>query len=284
MFGYIRVDKNELLVREYEAYKSVYCGLCKRMGREYSFLSRFLLSYDCTFYAVFLMALKRSCEGFHSGRCRFNPLKKCTYCACGDDALSKAAAVNVTLAYYKLIDDISDSGFLKRAALKAVKPFLSRFRKKAARRFPYIDNLAEKMLNSQLKAEKNPDCNLDMAAEPTAEFLAALLEYEGSGNLSRVYRQTGYGLGRFIYLIDAADDLEKDIKKGNFNPFIPYGENRLEIMKNNLSSALSMTFDAYNLLDITDFKGILDNVILRGLPTVQSEILKKYEVKNEESV
>ncbi len=284
MFGYIRVYKNELLVREYEAYKSVYCGLCKKMGKEYSFLSRFLLSYDCTFYAVFLMALKRSCEGFESGRCRFNPLKKCSYCKCGGDALSKAAAVNVTLAFYKLLDDINDSGFFKRTALKAVKPFLSRWRKKAAKRFPEIDKAALKMLNSQLEAEKNPECTLDMAAHPTAEFLASLLEFEGDSPSNRIYRQIGYGLGRFIYLIDAVDDYEKDVKKNSFNPFKSYDENRAEIMSNNLSASLSMTFDAYNLLELIDFKGIIDNVILKGLPTVQSEVMKKYEVNNEKSI
>ncbi len=284
MFGYIKIYKSELLVREYEAYKSVYCGLCKKMGKDYSFLSRMLLSYDCTFYAMFLMAVNRSCEGFENGRCRFNPLKKCSFCLCKDDALSKAAAVNVTLSYYKLVDDINDSDFFKGIGLRIIKPFLSRWRKKAMRRFPEIDKLADEMLEAQFKAEKNPDCTLDMAAHPTAEFLASLLVSDGVGNDARVYRQIGYGLGRFIYLADAADDYEKDIKTGNFNPFKSYNDNRAEVIKNNLSSALAMTFDAYNLLDLVDFKGIIDNVILKGLPTVQSEILRKFEVNDEKSV
>lgn len=284
MFGYIKIYKNDLLVREYEAYKSVYCGLCKRMGKEYSFFSRFLLSYDCTFYALFLMSLKRSCEGFESGRCRFNPLKKCAYCKCGDDALSKAAAVNVILSYYKVVDDINDSGFFKRLGLKILKPVFSRWRKKAAKRFPETDRLAGDMLSAQIAAEKNPDCTLDMAANPTAEFLASLLEMESGGNEARVFRQIGYGLGRFIYLADAADDYFKDAESGSFNPFEPFNENRKEVISNNLSSALAMTFDAYNLLDLVDFKGIIDNVILKGLPTVQSEILKKFEVNDEKSV
>lgn len=284
MFGYIKIYKNELLVREYEAYKSVYCGLCKRIGKDYSFISRILLSYDCTFYAVFLMALKRSCSGFYTGRCRFNPLKKCSFCDCGDDALSKAAAVNVILAYYKLLDDISDSGFFKRTALKIVKPLFSRPRKKALKRYPEIDRLADEMLKAQRSAEENPECTLDMAAHPTAEFLASLLEIEGSGNESRIYRRIGYGLGRFIYLADAADDYKKDIKNGAFNPFKPYEESLVEVIGNNLSSSLAMTYEAYNLLDLVDFKGIIDNVILKGLPTVQSEIIEKIEVKNEKSV
>ncbi|MCH5300898.1 MAG: hypothetical protein J1E56_06215, partial [Ruminococcus sp.] len=114
MFGYIKIHKEELLVREYEAYKSVYCGLCKRMGKEYSFLSRFILSYDSTFYAMFLMSQNYKCTGFERKRCACNPLKKCTFCKGGEEALSKASALSVILAYYKLVDDINDSGILKQ--------------------------------------------------------------------------------------------------------------------------------------------------------------------------
>lgn len=284
MFGYIRIQKSELLVRELEAYKSVYCGLCRQMGRDYSFLSRFILSYDCTFYAVFLLSLRKSCAGFERKCCRFNPLRRCTYCKQSDDSISRAAALSIILAYYKLIDDISDSGFFKRVGVKIVKPLFSRWRKKAACRYPELDKLVETMLISQQKAEQNPDCNLDMAADPTAVMLGSVMALEGRDEtMKRVLYQTGYGLGRFIYIIDAVDDFDKDMKSGAFNPFKNCG-NRSEVMKNNLSQALAMTFDAYNLIDLVDFKGIIDNVILKGLPTVQSEILKKCEVNNERSV
>ena len=111
MFGYLQVQKSELLVREWEAYRSVYCGLCKQMGKNYSFLTRLSLSYDCTFYAMLLMSLHRSCKGFDNGRCTFNPLKKCRFARCADSAYSKAAAFSVISAFYKLQDDLSDSSF-----------------------------------------------------------------------------------------------------------------------------------------------------------------------------
>ncbi len=284
MFGYIKIEKSELLVREYEAYKAVYCGLCRQMGRDYSFVSRFILSYDCTFYAIVLMSLRRSCEGFELGRCRFNPLKRCQFCKNRDDALSEAAALSVILAYYKVLDDIRDGGFLKRLGMRAVKPFFSRWRKKAAKRYPTLDELASKMLCGQQEAEKLPSCGLDRAADPTASFLASVLLLEAKTETEkRVLHRLGYGLGRFIYIIDAVDDFEKDEKTNSFNPFHDVGD-RYNVMKNNLSQALAMTFEAYSLLDLTDFKGIIDNVILKGLPKVQIEILKKCEVKNEGSI
>ena len=284
MFGYIRIQKSELLVREYDAYKSVYCGLCKQMGKDYSVFSRFILSYDCTFYAMLLMSLRRSCGGFEQGRCRFNPLKKCSYCQCGDDALSKAAALSVILSYYKLTDNINDSGFFKRIACKTVRPFFSRWRKEALSRYPEIDDFAAQMLRAQSEAEQNPDCGLDSAADPTATMLSNVMALEAQSEAQeRIYRQIGYGLGRFIYLIDAADDLGDDIKSGNFNPFKNI-DNKFEVMNNNLSQALAMIFDAYNLLSLVDFKGIIDNIILKGLPSVQAEITRKVEEYDKESV
>ena len=76
MFGYLQIEKEELLVKEFETYKAVYCGLCKQMGKDYSFLTRLTLSYDCTFYAMLLMSLHSSCGGFKKGRCSCNPLKR----------------------------------------------------------------------------------------------------------------------------------------------------------------------------------------------------------------
>ena len=207
MFGYLQIDKAELKVREYEAYKSVYCGLCKQLGRDYSIFARFALSYDCTFYAITLMSLRRSCSGFKDGRCRFNPLKKCKYARCDDDCYSKAAALTVISVYYKLCDDISDSGFFKALAVRVIKPFFSHWRKKAAKRYPQLDIIVRDMLNSQIEVEQKDKPSLDESAHPTACMLAEIMKAEG-GNESdaRVLYECGYHLGRWVYLMDAADD------------------------------------------------------------------------------
>ena len=200
MFGYIKVHQDELLVREYEAYKSVYCGLCKKMGKEYSFLSRFILSYDCTFYAIFLMSQKYKCTGFEQKRCTCNPLKKCKFCTGGDEALSKASAFSVISAYYKLLDDIQDSGFVKKTFIRMIKPMFSHWRKKAAKKYPYIDTETKLMLENQFKAEADENCCLDKACEPTALLLANILKAEAQNEAEKqIYSQLGYHIGRWIY-------------------------------------------------------------------------------------
>ncbi|MDO4881724.1 MAG: DUF5685 family protein [Oscillospiraceae bacterium] len=286
MFGYLQIHKDELKVKEYEAYKSVYCGLCKQLGRDYGFLTRLILSYDCTFYAILLMSLKRSCTGFSDGRCKFNPLKKCKFADCKDNAYSKASALSVISAYYKVVDDIDDSGFFKRIALKIAKPFFGRRQKKAARRFPEIENIVSEMMKNQKAAENDELVTIDKAANPTAKMISDLAALEGGNDLQkRVLSEFGYQIGRWVYLIDAADDYEKDKKSGNFNPFIKADINDKDYINSVLSQSLARAYDAYNLLDIIDFKPIIDNMMLYGFPNKQNAVLNnRQEVKNEQSV
>lgn len=287
MFGYLQIDKAELKVREYEAYKSVYCGLCKQLGRDYSIFARFALSYDCTFYAITLMSLRRSCSGFKDGRCRFNPLRKCKYARCDDDCYSKAAALTVISVYYKLCDDISDSGFFKALAVRLIKPFFSHWRKKAAKRYPQLDIIVRDMLNSQIEVEQKDKPSLDESAHPTACMLAEIMKAEGEKESdARVLYECGYHLGRWVYLMDAADDYEKDKKRGNFNPFLSVETDDLhEYMGAVLSQSLARAYDAYNLLNLYDFKGILDNMMLFGFPLRQNSVLSgQREVRNEQSI
>lgn len=286
MFGYLQIHKDELKVKEYEAYKSVYCGLCKQLGRDYGILTRLILSYDCTFYAILLMSLKRSCTGFSDGRCKFNPLKKCKFADCKDNAYSKASALSVISAYYKVVDDIDDSGFFKRIALKIAKPFFGRRQKKAARRFPEIEIIVSEMMKNQKAAENDELVTIDKAANPTAKMISDLAALEGGNDLQkRVLSEFGYQIGRWVYLIDAADDYEKDKKSGNFNPFIKADINDKDYINSVLSQSLARAYDAYNLLDIIDFKPIIDNMMLYGFPNKQNAVLNnRQEVKNEQSV
>ncbi len=286
MFGYLQVQKSELKVREWEAYKSVYCGLCKQMGKDYSFLTRLSLSYDCTFYAMLLMSLERSCTGFCKGRCKFNPLKKCDFAVCSGDSYSKAAAFSVISAYYKLMDDLTDSGFFKRLAVRLVLPFFKRWHKKAAKRYPELEEIVAHMMEQQAAAEQKENPGVDICAHPTGEMLAAVLSLEAKDALQkRVFYEFGYHIGRWIYLMDAADDLEKDIKKNNFNPFKAYEGDVEEYQTRLLNQSLARAYDAYNLIETVDFKGILDNMMLYGFPSKQNAVVhRSQEVKDEKSV
>ncbi len=295
MFGYIKVDQANLLGKEYEAYKGVYCGLCKQLGRDYSIFARFILSYDCTFYAVLALDLAETPPCYQQGRCRFNPFKKCSYAETQTSALRLAAALSVLCAYYKLLDDLADSPWYKRMLFRLIQPFFASWRKKAAKNYPELDAAVFEMLTAQFEAEKDRSCVLDQAAAPTAEMLRKACELLPAQlvlrkdlepeRTRRIIGTMGYFLGRWVYLIDAADDYEKDVRRHNFNPFLlsEHPEDELaQYMEQTLNNALSEALLSYGLLETGRFDPIIRNVFCSSCVKIQNSILSRYRDKQTE--
>lgn len=287
MFGYVRPFKSELLVRQYDQYKASYCQLCRALKEHYGWLASFTLSYDCTFYALLMLSTREEKLSLHHGRCVMNPLKKCYFLCASGEAYHKAAALSVLLTYHKLRDNLEDDSFWKSLGSRAFLPFVSRKAKRAAQEYPFLAQEAQKAVQGQAQAEKS-GAGVDACAEPTAHLLAALFREVGGDNASQamVLERFGYFLGRWIYLMDAADDLLDDLKEGAFNPFIPRlgltGKTELspeerkaadQAMNQALNATAAQMVLTMNLLELQNFGPILENVVHKGLPEIQREIL-----------
>lgn len=270
MFGYIRIAKPELKVKEYEMYKAIYCSLCKNLGHSYGFLSRLTLSYDFTFLALLNMSLSDECVGVERKRCAFNPLKKCNYCK-GTDFLEMPSAAAMIMLYYKIADNIADEKGFKKLGYMILRPFFGSARKKAVRRFPMLESIVSEYINTQALLEKDDCRDMDKAADPTAKALGEIFTLcSDDGVQKRVLYRLGYCMGRYIYLLDAACDLKDDIKKGSYNVLkngsegdtSKYIKNRVEPQ---LYFCINEACKAFELLDIKKFKTILGNIIYLGL-------------------
>ncbi|MCH3971828.1 MAG: DUF5685 family protein [Oscillospiraceae bacterium] len=294
MFGYIRPQKPELLVREYETYHAVYCGICKALGQQYGFFSRILLSYDSTFYALLLLSLQKDCcPGFQKGRCVVYPLKKCVYCTGAEEPLQQAAALCVLLSVQKLRDDRRDRGRAARLRAVFLLPLLHHSYRKAAKNYPWMEQAVRSCMQQQSAAEKQPQAGLDACAQPTAEMLSQILSHAVQKKMpaqQRIMQETGFFLGRWIYLMDAADDLQKDAKSGDFNWFVfQYGvtpdstEEELQKVREKANASLNLTmsrlYAAFNLLPLNRFASILRNIVEQGLPQMQKQLLFKQKEK-----
>ena len=287
MFGYVRPYQSELLVKEYDQYKAIYCQLCRVLGKEYGWLSRFSLSYDCTFYAMLALSVSKAEMTECRRHCGANPLKKCRYLEAQGDAYQKAAALSVLLTYHKLLDDKEDEGFFKALGCRFLLPLVSRKAKKAAKKYPFLAELAETTTREQAEAEQKR-AGIDECAEPTAKLLSALfgeLAGENSGQKAAL-TQFGYFLGRWVYLMDASDDLAADAKEGKYNPFLlrlgltdqreltaEEQKNAEEACNNALNFTLSMMLPPLHLIEMENFGPIIENVAEKGLPEIQREIL-----------
>lgn len=270
MFGYIRIAKPELRVKEYEMYKAVYCSLCRALGREYGRWSRFTLSYDFTFLALLCLSLSDGCDAIERKRCTCNPLKKCNYCKETEPFRMPAAAAMI-MVYYKLLDNIADEKGIKKAGYCLLKPLFGRARKKAAGRYPVLEEIVSTYISEQNALEQAGCTELDRAADPTARALASILQLCGRDETQkRVLDRIGYCLGRYIYLLDAACDLPEDIKSGSYNCLkneaegdpADYAKKRVVPQLYYCSNEAGRAFE---LLDVQKYKPILGNIIYLGL-------------------
>lgn len=268
MFGYIRACKPEMRLKEFEMYKAVYCSLCKELGRLYGSLARMTLSYDFAFLAILNMSLSSDKCSLTRKMCTCNPLKKCQYLS-EKSGLEMPASAAMIMLYYKLLDNIDDEKGIKKVLYLALRGIYSKAHKKAAKEYPDIENIFLDYIKEQKLLEAENCESADRAADPTAKALSKVFEFCSDDETEkRILSRMGYCIGRYIYLLDAACDLEEDVKKGNYNPLKTYAEDK-DYKKNvivpQLYIAASETAKAFELLDVKKMKNILDNIIYLGL-------------------
>lgn len=281
MFGYVTVYKPELKVKEYEAYKGVYCTLCKEMGKEYGVLSRFLLSYDGAFYVLYKMGLANENAKAEKSRCTFNPCKKCAKITCESNIYKLASTITVVLAYFKLIDNLKDGKGIKKLFLYLLLPYFSCLKRKALKKYPDIFNEIEMGMNTQFEIEQEDNASLDKSAHPTAKMLGWLFAYNECETTKNSAYDFGYQLGRVVYFLDAFDDYNKDTQENTYNP-LKNEKDYIEAatMSINLSvGALSQTFETQSK---NQFSPIIENVIYDGLNYQLDRITKKNRGENNE--
>ena len=279
MFGYIRVCKEELKVKEFEMYKAVYCSLCRDLGRDFGMLSRFTLSYDFTFLALLNLAFSQGCDEIERKRCAFNPLKKRNYCK-DTTSFKMASASAMIMLYYKLKDDIADEKGFKKLGYYLLLPIFSGPHKKAAKKYPQIEKIVSDYITKQSLLEKENCTDIDAACDPTATALAEIFKLCSDDEMQkRALSRLGYCMGRYVYLLDAACDIEKDTKKSSYNVLLKNIEGDHKNFINErvvpqLYFCANEAALAFELLDLKKYKTILGNIIYLGLEETFKKELK----------
>lgn len=216
MFGYITVNKEELKIREYKEYHSYYCGLCRALKRRCGSGARLTLTYDMTFLVLLLTGLYEPQSKHYEGCCVIHFGQKESICE--NEYTDYAADMNILLAYYNLIDDWYDE---KKADKLVLAKILEKSYKRIGEKYPIqhqaVLHYVERLKQCEETKERNPDC----AAGYTGELLGEIFSYHQDMWKETLYKM-GVHLGKFIYLMDAYEDMEKDKKGGNYNPFLLY--------------------------------------------------------------
>ena len=289
MLGYVKAFKPEMKIKDYELYRGIYCSLCRALGRNYSPVAQLFLSYDFALAAVLRLAVGESGCEFSQKRCPYNPAKKCLICGRKDELDLCAHAVIITV-YYKVIDNMRDAGFKSKLLAYLIYPVIYFMHKKAARLAPEIEKAVSEAMEEQRIAEEKNGVGIDEAAHPSANALGKVFSLGFEGDEKQLLYSIGYMIGRFVYILDAADDLESDLKSGSFNPFknadISNEEKRAEFadrVEQMLNLTQSTALESLDTLETKRFEEILENIVFDGLDNCGKRVLAKYRPqKNEE--
>ena len=212
MFGYVTAFEPELKVKDFKKYKAYYCGLCRVLREKYGHLGQMTLTYDMTFAILLLTSLYESETKNELHRCKVHPVKKQAMLT--NEITEYAADMNLILAYYHLKDDWTDdrsvAGFAGTCALR-------RRVRCAVKQYPSQSRAVQRELRKLAAYEKAGATDVDLPAGCFGRLMEELFLYK-KDRWEPQLRRLGFYLGKFIYIMDAYEDLEKDLKRGSYNP------------------------------------------------------------------
>ncbi len=260
MFGFVTANVKELTTQQRLRYNTVYCGICRQIRLLASSPARLGLSYDMAFLALLLMSLYEPEETSGRRACHLHPIKPKPWV--DNEYIRYAADMNVALAYYKAIDDVSDDGSLPAKMLAGV---LEKHLPQIHQRFPRQCDAIEACIGQLRKLEKAGCDNPDLPAGCFGNLMAELLVYR-EDLWAPTLRQMGHALGRFIYLTDAAVDYRKDKRKKKYNPFLAMntGED-WEKWQQYLVLDMARCTESFEKLPLVQDKPLLDCILYSGV-------------------
>lgn len=213
MFGYVNINKPELKVKDFYKYKAYYCGLCRTLRKKYGQFGQMTLSYDMTFLVLLLTSLYESDTTVAHSRCIVHPVKRQNIIS--NEITEYVADMNIALTYHHLMDDWQDD---KSIAGLTGTQVLKGYYKKICKKYKKQCEGISEALNRLQECEKNEVTDIDQVSRCFGDLMAELFAYR-EDMWEEKLRRLGFYLGKFIYILDAYDDIEKDIKHKSYNPF-----------------------------------------------------------------
>lgn len=260
MLGVMTVRQPELKFREFDRYRGVYCGLCRAIGKRCGAVCRLALSFEMTFMAMLLTSLYEPETAQDMRRCVLHPVKKRLMLA--NEAIDYCADMSALTAYYDLRDGWEDE---KKAAHLAASSLLKSAAQRAGEKWPAQREAIVSYVEKLHAVEAANEQNLDAAANLTGEMLASLFVMK-KDVYERDLRELGFHLGKFIYLCDCYEDVERDVKKNNYNPLIVRsGEEGFAAQcEEMLSLIMAQGARAFERLPLIEDAEIMRNILYSG--------------------
>ena len=262
MFGYVTASLKELDKEAEKRYRAVYCGICRRIRVQSGQLARLGLSYDMAFLALLLMSLYEPEETAGEKACNLHPIQKRPWV--DNKFIQYAADMNVALSYYNCLDDWEDD---RKYSAKLLAGQFGKHLPEIEARYPRQCSAIAACIGQLSELEKAGCANPDEPASCFGNLMGELLTYE-EDLWAPTLRQMGFYLGRFIYLLDAALDYDKDEKKKKYNPYLAMGTGKdWPRWEEYLVLTMGRCTESFEKLPLVQDKPLLDNILYSGVWT-----------------
>ena len=270
MFGYITIAPAGLSKERQERYRAMYCGLCHTLGKQFGSIGQMTLSYDVTFLYLLLTSLYEPEEKRSTERCLPHPVHAHPYVT--NELAGYCCDMNVALAYHKCMDDWHDD---KSPIGRTEAALLRKGYEQVLARHPQKCKAIEECLNELNRLEKSGG-TLDAAANLSARLLGILYRWREDLWADEL-EQMGQALGRFIYLMDAYDDLPQDKRKKRFNPLTAYESQQdyEAFVKESLTMLIGECTEIFEALPLVQDMDILRNILYAGCWTRYEQLQQK---------
>ena len=262
MFGYIVANPKSLSEEGQQRLRSFYCGLCRTLKTRHGLMGTATLSYDLTFLALLLNALYEPAEETGRERCLAHPLKVHHYVS--STVMDYVADMNVALAYHKFRDNWLDDRNLLAAGEAAM---LAKAYRRVERQYPDRCAVIEAWLQEIHDLEGADRLEIDLPVNATGRMMGELFIWPCRTEWAELLRKVGDGLGRFIYFMDAYDDLPRDLRRGSYNPLAPLRnrENYEQLCHDAMMMMVADATGAFEQLPILQDADIIRNVLYSGV-------------------
>ena len=239
------------------------------------------LSYDFVFLAAVRCHLAGEVPKIKKMRCIPHPIRA-RKCVVDSKELNYCADASALLAYQKCKDDFMDEHGFKKFRAVLTLPFLAPAYRRAKKRHPALDQkIADHLERLHQYEMGGSEPSADIPASIFGDLMKDVCSQGMEGTSARLAAEIGQTLGRWIYLVDAADDLADDRKKNRFNPYThlladPPTKEDAETLRVALKAILCETERAYLLMGeppCPELGEILSNILYLGLPMAAERVL-----------
>lgn len=292
MIGYVKIYKPELKMKDFQLYNSYYCGICKSLGKNYGLLYRNCLNYDAVFISIALDSINNTISDYENFRCILHPTKKKVRCIT-NTSIDYVTDVTVYLTYKKLLDDVNDDNSMmaKIGAIAFKKAYNI-----ASVKLGELAGFINACLSELSVLEKNGSESIDETADCYGRIYSKIFTEKANADINQMkaINWLGYNIGKWIYALDAFDDIESDLNKNRYNPILkrfPYIDSiSIKDYKSSINDRMSLIFysaldeasKAYELIDKNINSDIIKNILYEGMYSVTEKVLNGDRLDAEE--